>query len=56
MKREFITLGELRKMFHLFSNSIIDCEIFSQDEMNFEKSFKILFKELITIMLRTRTI
>jgi hypothetical protein len=39
IKRGFITLGELEKMFHLFSNSI-DWEILSQDEMRFEKSFK----------------
>jgi hypothetical protein len=39
IKREFITLGELEKRFHLFSNSI-DWEIISQYGMRFEKSFK----------------
>jgi hypothetical protein len=39
----------------LFSNSI-DCEIFGQGGMSFEKSFKILFKESITIMLKTKMI
>ena len=39
-------------MFYLFSNSI-GCEIFDQGRMSFEKTFKILFKESIIIMLRT---
>ena len=43
------------KIFFLFSNSI-DCEIPSQDGMSFEKSFKILLKEFLTIMLRTKMI
>jgi len=38
-KNEFITIGELGKMFHLFLNSI-DWEILGQDRMIFEKSFK----------------
>jgi len=33
----FITLGELRKMFHLFSNSI---DLVGQGGMRLEKSFK----------------
>jgi hypothetical protein len=39
----------------LFSNNI-DCEILGQGGMSFEKSFKILFKESITIMLKTKMI
>ena len=35
----FITLGELEKIFHMFSNSI-DWEILGQGGMRFEKSFK----------------
>jgi hypothetical protein len=42
-------------MLHVFSNSI-DYEILGQGRMSFEKSFKILFKESITIMLRTNMI
>jgi hypothetical protein len=42
-------------MFHMFLNSI-DCEIFSQGGMNFEKSLKIVFKESMTIMLKTNMI
>jgi hypothetical protein len=42
-------------MFHMFSNSI-DYEIIGQDGMSFKKSFKILFKESITIMLRPNMI
>jgi hypothetical protein len=42
-------------MFHQFSNSI-NCEILGQSRMSFEKSSKILFKELMTIMLRTNMI
>ena len=34
----FIILGELKKMFHMFSNRI-DYEIFGQGEMRFKKSF-----------------
>jgi hypothetical protein len=40
IKREFITLWELEKMFHLFSNSIDVLEILGQGGMRFEKSFK----------------
>jgi hypothetical protein len=39
----------------MFLNSI-DCETLGQDGMSFEKSFKILLKELMTIMLRTNMI
>jgi hypothetical protein len=39
IKRGFITLCELGKIFHLFPNSI-DWEIFVQNGMRFEKSFK----------------
>ena len=39
IKRGFITLGELEKIFHLFSNSI-EWEIISQGGMRFEKGFK----------------
>jgi hypothetical protein len=35
----FITLGELEKISHLFSNNI-DWEIIGQDGMRFEKNFK----------------
>ena len=42
-KNRFIILGELEKLFHVFSNSI-DCEIIGQCGMSFEKSFKILLK------------
>jgi len=49
------TLSKLEKMFHIFSNNI-DCEILVQDEMRFEKSFQILFKESITMVLRTNMI
>jgi hypothetical protein len=45
----------IRKIFYLFSNNI-DCEIFGQGGMSFEKNFKILFKELMAIILRTKTI
>ena len=54
-KNRFIILGELEKLFHVFSNSI-DCEIIGQCGMSFEKSFKILSKELMTIMWRTNMI
>jgi hypothetical protein len=37
--RGFISLSELGKIFHLFSNNI-DCKILMQGEMRFEKSFK----------------
>jgi len=49
------TLGELEKILHMFSNSI-DYEILGQGGMSFEKSFKILVKESIIIMLRTNMI
>jgi len=49
------TLGELEKILHVFSNSI-DYEILGQGGMSFEKSFKILVKESIIIMLRTNMI
>jgi len=39
IKRGFIILGELGKIFHLFSNSI-DWEIIGQGGMRFEKNFK----------------
>jgi hypothetical protein len=39
IKKGFITLGELGKIFHLFSNSI-DWEILGQGGIRFEKSFK----------------
>jgi len=39
IKKGFITLGELGKVFYLFLNSI-DCEILGQGGMRFEKSFK----------------
>jgi len=39
IKRGFIILGELGKMFYLFSNSI-DWEILGQSGMRFEKSLK----------------
>jgi hypothetical protein len=39
VKRWFITVGKLEKIFHLFSNSI-DWEILNQCGMIFEKSFK----------------
>jgi len=39
IKRWFITLDELGKMFYMFSNSI-DWEILSQVGMRFEKSSK----------------
>jgi hypothetical protein len=39
IKRGLIILGELEKMFHLFSNSI-DEEILGQDGMRFETLFK----------------
>jgi hypothetical protein len=39
IKRTFITLGELGKVFHLFSNSI-DWEIIGQCGIRFKKSFK----------------
>jgi hypothetical protein len=39
----------------MFSNSI-DCEILGQGRMSFEKSFKILFKESMTTMLRSKII
>jgi hypothetical protein len=38
INRGFIILGELGKMFHMFSNSI-DYEIIGQGGMSFEKSF-----------------
>jgi hypothetical protein len=43
----------LKKTIHLFSNSI-DCEILGQGGMSFEKSYRILFKESMNIMLRTK--
>jgi hypothetical protein len=39
IKRRFITLGELEKMFYIFLNSI-DWEIIGQGGMKFEKSLK----------------
>ena len=39
IKKGFITLGELEKMFYMFSNGI-DWEILNQDGMRFEKGFK----------------
>jgi hypothetical protein len=39
IKRGFITLGELEKIFHMFSNNI-DWEILGQCGMRFEKNFK----------------
>jgi len=39
IKRWFITLGELGKIFNILSNSI-DWEILDQGGMRFEKSFK----------------
>jgi hypothetical protein len=39
IKRGFITLGELEKIFHIFLNNI-DCEIYVQCAMLFEKNFK----------------
>jgi hypothetical protein len=39
IKRGFITLDELAKIFYMFSNSI-DWEILSQGAIRFEKSFK----------------
>ena len=39
IKRGFIILSELRKIFHLFSNSI-DWKILAQGEMRFKKSSK----------------
>jgi hypothetical protein len=39
IKRGFITLDELGKIFHLFSNSI-NWEIIGQRGMRFQKSFK----------------
>jgi hypothetical protein len=39
IKRWFITLGELEKIFNILSNSI-DWEILDQGGMRFEKSFK----------------
>ena len=39
IKRWFITLSELEKIFYLFSNSI-DWEIVDQDRMRFKNSFK----------------
>ena len=39
IKKGFITLDELEKIFYLFSNSI-NWEILDQGEMRFEKSFK----------------
>ena len=43
MKWWFVTLGELRKNIYVFSNST-DYEIFDQDGMKFEKSFKSYLK------------
>ena len=48
IKKGFMTLDELEKMFHMFSNSI-DNKILAQCTITFEKSFLILFKELIII-------
>jgi len=39
----------------MFSN-IIDCKIIGQGVIRFEKKFQILFKESITIVLRTKII
>jgi hypothetical protein len=39
IKRRFIILGELDKIYHMFSNSI-DCELISQGGIRFEKNFK----------------
>jgi len=39
IKKWFITLGELGKIFNILSNSI-DWEILDQGGMRFEKSFK----------------
>ena len=39
IKKKFITLDELRKIFNIFSNSI-DWEIMGQDEMRFEILYK----------------
>ena len=39
INREFITLGELEKILHLFSNSI-DKKNFGQNKMRFQKNFK----------------
>jgi hypothetical protein len=39
IKREFITLCKLEKIFYMFLNNI-DREIIGQDGMRFEKSFK----------------
>ena len=39
IKRGFNTLGELEKIFHMFSNDI-DCEIYGQRGMLFGKNFK----------------
>ena len=51
IKRGLIILVELeKKIFYLFLNSI-DCEILRQGEMRFEKSFKILFKKSMTMVL-----
>jgi hypothetical protein len=55
IKRGFFTLIELEKIFYLFSISI-DCEILSWSGMTFEKKNLILFKESMTIMLRTKMI
>ena len=49
IKRWFITLDKLEKIFNLFSNSI-DWEILSQSGIRFEKKFQILFKQLMIIM------
>ena len=43
IKKEFITLGELKKMFHMFSNSI-DWEIIGKDEIRFKKRIKYLIQ------------
>jgi hypothetical protein len=39
----------------MFSNNI-DCEILGKSGMSFEKNFKILFKESMTIMLSIKSI
>jgi hypothetical protein len=39
IKKGFITLGELEKMFNIFSNSV-DYEILTQDRTRFKESFK----------------
>jgi hypothetical protein len=39
LREDFITLCEIEKMFHLFSNSI-NWEIFGQGGMRFKKGFK----------------